>query len=467
MAAAPASHVVRARAGSSLPSSRNRVTSSSSSSSHGPFLPPRCSRLKPLIVKPADPSHCTLRTSQPLKNRHVASSGVSGSAARASLPTSNGRDAPDAFSPSIPEEQHPFDGNKGLTPEPGEQHPRVMLPALRGEKGDQHFYSPRAALQALDQKANSGDIASPSKPGDSVFIKVNSEDNIGASSSLSRVVSSPLSVYNGDREVSQSNSDCDIGTSQETRAAALVSAARRVVAQWRHALSQKLHRDSVGSSFLSSHFSSSFFLSSHSPESTVSDWLKSAASDWRKLAASASIALLVLSASPHPALAYVAAPPRTLSQDEIATVRLFKETTPSVVNITNLAVSRDALTLDVLEVPQGSGSGFIWDELGHIVTNYHVIANAADIRVTLSDSSVHAAQVVGRDEDKDVAVLRINAPWESLHPVTIGSSSDLMVGKGSLPLVTLLVSTTLLHQALSVAYGERSSQQQRGGQYRA
>ncbi|CAI5522715.1 unnamed protein product, partial [Closterium sp. Naga37s-1] len=164
-------------------------------------------------------------------------------------------------------------------------------------------------------------------------------------------------------------------------------------------------------------------------ESTVPFFRQSAASDWRKLAASASIAMFLFSSSPIPALAYVAAPPRTLSQDEIATVRLFKETTPSVVNITNLGVGRDALTLDVLAVPQGSGSGFIWDEMGHIVTNYHVIANAADLRVTLSDSSVHAAVVVGCDEDKDVAVLRIDAPQESLHPVTIGSSSDLMVGQ--------------------------------------
>ncbi|CAI5947830.1 unnamed protein product [Closterium sp. NIES-65] len=165
--------------------------------------------------------------------------------------------------------------------------------------------------------------------------------------------------------------------------------------------------------------------------------------------------MFLLSSSPIPALAYVAAPPRTLSQDEIATVRLFKETTPSVVNITNLGVGRDALTLDVLAVPQGSGSGFIWDEMGHIVTNYHVIANAADLRILKINhlitqgnplrllsacsgcgvrrgqghSSVHAAVVVGCDEDKDVAVLRIDAPQESLHPVTIGSSSDLMVGQ--------------------------------------
>lgn len=61
-------------------------------------------------------------------------------------------------------------------------------------------------------------------------------------------------------------------------------------------------------------------------------------------------------------------------------MRLFQENTPSVVYITNLAVRQDAFTLDVLEVPQGSGSGFVWDKSGHIVTNFHVIRGASDLR---------------------------------------------------------------------------------------
>ncbi|BBN16937.1 protease Do-like 1, chloroplastic [Marchantia polymorpha subsp. ruderalis] len=127
--------------------------------------------------------------------------------------------------------------------------------------------------------------------------------------------------------------------------------------------------------------------------------------------------------------AFVAAPPRKLQREELATVQLFKDNTPSVVYITNLAVRRDVFTLDVMAVPQGSGSGFIWDKQGHIVTNYHVIRGASDLRVTLGDQSVYEADVVGYDEDKDVAVLHIDAPEDKLRPLPVGSSSDLLVGQ--------------------------------------
>ncbi|XP_022873427.1 protease Do-like 1, chloroplastic [Olea europaea var. sylvestris] len=80
------------------------------------------------------------------------------------------------------------------------------------------------------------------------------------------------------------------------------------------------------------------------------------------------------------ASAFVVTTPRKLQTDELATVRLFQENTPSVVNVINLASRQDAFTLDVLEVPQGSGSGFIWDVQGHVVTNYHVIRGASDLK---------------------------------------------------------------------------------------
>jgi len=80
-------------------------------------------------------------------------------------------------------------------------------------------------------------------------------------------------------------------------------------------------------------------------------------------------------------------------------------------------------------VPQGSGSGFIWDKKGHVVTNYHVIRGASDLRVTLGDQSVFEAEVVGFDEDKDVAVLHIDAPSENLRPLPVGMSYDLLVGQ--------------------------------------
>lgn len=140
-----------------------------------------------------------------------------------------------------------------------------------------------------------------------------------------------------------------------------------------------------------------------------------------------SVSLLV--ADVDPASAFVVTPQRKLQTDELATVRLFQENTPSVVYITNLAVKQDAFTLDVLEVPQGSGSGFVWDNEGHVVTNYHVIRGASDLKVTLADQSTYDARVVGFDQDKDVAVLRVDAPNDKLRPIPIGISADLLVGQ--------------------------------------
>uniref|UniRef100_A0A0D6R4P4 PDZ domain-containing protein n=1 Tax=Araucaria cunninghamii TaxID=56994 RepID=A0A0D6R4P4_ARACU len=141
------------------------------------------------------------------------------------------------------------------------------------------------------------------------------------------------------------------------------------------------------------------------------------------------VVLSVLTLHVDSANAFVMTQPRKLQNDELATVKLFQENTPSVVYITNLAVRQDAFTLDVLEVPQGSGSGFVWDRDGHIVTNYHVIRGASDLRVTLGDQSTYEAKVVGYDQDKDVAVLRIDAPKDKLRPIPVGISADLLVGQ--------------------------------------
>lgn len=144
---------------------------------------------------------------------------------------------------------------------------------------------------------------------------------------------------------------------------------------------------------------------------------------------SLALSFTLLAADVDPASAFVVSTPRKLQSDELATVRLFQENTPSVVYITNLATKQDVFTLDVFEVPQGSGSGFVWDTQGHIVTNYHVIRGASDLRVTLADQSTYEAKVVGFDQDKDVAVLRIDASKEKLRPVPVGVSADLLVGQ--------------------------------------
>lgn len=118
-----------------------------------------------------------------------------------------------------------------------------------------------------------------------------------------------------------------------------------------------------------------------------------------------------------------------LAADEKATIELFESASPSVVYITSLAQRRDLFGLNVFEVPQGTGSGFIWDELGHIVTNFHVIMDANAVKVTLSDHTEWDASFVGAEPSKDLAVLRISTPAQHLTPIMLGDSKDLRVGQ--------------------------------------
>ncbi|MDR4470242.1 MAG: S1C family serine protease [Nitrospira sp.] len=121
--------------------------------------------------------------------------------------------------------------------------------------------------------------------------------------------------------------------------------------------------------------------------------------------------------------------PAELGPDERATTAVFERATKSVVFIANTAIQRDFWSLDIMEVPQGSGSGFIWNQQGHIVTNFHVIYGANSIKVTLADRTEYQAKVVGADPDHDLAVLQIQVPDNQLEPLAIGSSHDLRVGQ--------------------------------------
>ncbi|MGQ0722078.1 MAG: S1C family serine protease [Candidatus Eiseniibacteriota bacterium] len=129
------------------------------------------------------------------------------------------------------------------------------------------------------------------------------------------------------------------------------------------------------------------------------------------------------------------APPRPvtargdLASDEQATIELFREASPAVVYITNIARRRNRFTRNVTEIPQGTGSGFVWDREGHIITNLHVIEGASVATVTLSDNSTWDADLVGEAPDHDLAVLRIEAPQELLVPIPVGRSNDLLVGQ--------------------------------------
>jgi len=118
-----------------------------------------------------------------------------------------------------------------------------------------------------------------------------------------------------------------------------------------------------------------------------------------------------------------------LAADEQATVDLFEEASPSVVYITALGLRRDVFGFNVFEIPQGTGSGFVWDSRGYVVTNFHVIQNADRAEVTLADHSSWQARLVGAEPDKDLAVLKIDAPAGLLRPLSVGRSHDLKVGQ--------------------------------------
>jgi S1-C subfamily serine protease len=127
------------------------------------------------------------------------------------------------------------------------------------------------------------------------------------------------------------------------------------------------------------------------------------------------------------------APAAALASDEQATIDLFKASSNSVVYITTVAVRRDAVNFNPVEIPRGTGSGFVWDESGHIVTNFHVVSGAVGrndrIRVTLADRNTHQAHLVGVAPDNDIAVLQLDAPPSQLTPLRIGTSHDLLVGQ--------------------------------------
>ena len=118
-----------------------------------------------------------------------------------------------------------------------------------------------------------------------------------------------------------------------------------------------------------------------------------------------------------------------LSPSEERNVTIFRELSPSVVFISNIAQRRSPFSFNVLETPQGTGTGFFWDNKGHIVTNFHVLQGGSRFNVVLSDQTEWDAEFVGGAPNKDLAVLRIGAPRDKLRPIPLGSSRNLMVGQ--------------------------------------
>lgn len=121
-----------------------------------------------------------------------------------------------------------------------------------------------------------------------------------------------------------------------------------------------------------------------------------------------------------------------LQPDEEATIKVFEKASPAVVFIKNASLQWDGFSMYVYEVPQGAGSGFIWDDQGHIVTNFHVLYQADSIEVTLSDKKTYKATVVGVAPDYDLAVIKVDAPKDLFKSINLGSSKDLKVGQRAL-----------------------------------
>jgi S1-C subfamily serine protease len=118
-----------------------------------------------------------------------------------------------------------------------------------------------------------------------------------------------------------------------------------------------------------------------------------------------------------------------LMVDEEVAIKAFNTVSSSVVFVTNKQVSRTLFELHASEVKEDAGSGFVWDPNGYIVTNYHVVENSQSVQVTLGDQSVWKAQRVGVNPDKDIAVLKIDAPANLMPAIPIGQSSNLQVGQ--------------------------------------
>ena len=118
-----------------------------------------------------------------------------------------------------------------------------------------------------------------------------------------------------------------------------------------------------------------------------------------------------------------------LAGDERATIDLFERSRNSVVFITTKQAVMDFWSRNVMSVPRGTGSGFVWDDAGHIVTNFHVIQGASEASIKLVDGRSFRAALVGVSPAHDIAVLKIGVGFQGPRPIPVGTSGDLKVGQ--------------------------------------
>lgn len=160
------------------------------------------------------------------------------------------------------------------------------------------------------------------------------------------------------------------------------------------------------------------------------------AKDLRKIAASLVLTGGLFSSSITNLYPAIAADYPSIQAAESQMITLFERNVPSVVYINTFVERIDAFSMNVMEVAAGTGTGFVWDKNGHIVTNFHVIRNAGSAKVTVTSpdgkvTKTYRANVIGVDPDKDVAVLTVDAGTDALtwQPVSLGKSANLKVGQ--------------------------------------
>ena len=118
-----------------------------------------------------------------------------------------------------------------------------------------------------------------------------------------------------------------------------------------------------------------------------------------------------------------------LAEDEKTTIKLFENARGSVVSISTTQLVEDVWSQNVYAVPKGTGSGIIWDNAGHVLTNFHVIQGASEATIRLADGRKFRASLVGVSPDHDIALLRIGVAFRRPPPIPVGTSHDLKVGQ--------------------------------------
>jgi S1-C subfamily serine protease len=156
---------------------------------------------------------------------------------------------------------------------------------------------------------------------------------------------------------------------------------------------------------------------------------------WLAIVLLSLVSTVVLTLAGPTVAATTVATPRTvtargeLAADEKSTIAVFERTRDSVVYISTSSVVQDFWSRNVLSVPRGNGSGFIWDDAGHVVTNYHVIEGASEATIKLADGSDYKCSLVGASPAHDIAVLKISSGYKRPPAVPLGTSHDLKVGQ--------------------------------------